>query len=83
MSDDGVIISLRSVAARERKNGNPELAGIIENVAKDQQEIMHINNSLRDALIQIRTVCEDNQSSACDHERALLFVRSIIARTIK
>ena len=82
MTDDGFIDSLKSIAARERANGNVELAGIIEIVAADQQEIMQINNTLRAALLQIGAVCDDNVSVG-NTALALKFVREIVTKTVE
>lgn len=38
---------------------------------------------LQDALIQIRTVCDDNRSKSCDKGMALKFVRHVAADALK
>jgi hypothetical protein len=84
MTDDGVIVNLKSIAARERKNGNHELAGIIETAVADQQEIMRINNQLRGTILQIRAVAMDNHSSDNNSTAmALRFIEDLIVRVVQ
>ena len=66
----------------EELDPHGECAAEIKRLQTDNQEIMRINNSLRESLLHVKTVCVDNAGTTVRHDLALKFVLEIVNRAV-